>query len=150
MYKLKWISHLDKLKEYENRQCAACNKTFSTILDMSWCSDKCRYYLENNKVISKSCTICNKEFKTIMKNKNICSKECRRIAAKTGYRLIMRKRREAIRKKINLPCQVCGFNETTDIHHEGNAVYILCPNHHALITRGIVSLPSYHISPLKT
>ena len=37
-------------------------------------------------------------------------------------------------------CIVCGFSETTDIHHERGETYVLCPNHHALITRNIRSL----------
>ena len=64
--------------------------------------------------------------------------------AKLGAR---RKRREQGKdergkKKKNGVCKVCGFSETTDIHHEGKdrEMYILCPNHHALITRGIKTL----------
>jgi len=37
-------------------------------------------------------------------------------------------------------CIVCGYNETTDIHHEKGQTFTLCPNHHALITRGIKTL----------
>ncbi len=45
-------------------------------------------------------------------------------------------------KRLQGECHVCGYNETTDFHHEGKdrVVYILCPNHHALITRGIKTL----------
>lgn len=46
-------------------------------------------------------------------------------------------------KKPRGKCEVCGYSETIDIHHEGIArdVYTLCPNHHALVTRGIKTLP---------
>lgn len=38
-------------------------------------------------------------------------------------------------------CEVCGYDETVDLHHEGNREeHILCPNHHALITRGVKTL----------
>lgn len=36
-------------------------------------------------------------------------------------------------------CELCEYDKTVDIHHEGETkeVHILCPNCHALITRGI-------------
>ena len=38
-------------------------------------------------------------------------------------------------------CEICGFALTVDVHHGVNReVHILCPNHHALITRGIKTL----------
>lgn len=39
-------------------------------------------------------------------------------------------------------CQVCGFKETIDVHHEGalREIYLLCPNCHALVTRGLKTL----------
>jgi len=39
-------------------------------------------------------------------------------------------------------CEICGYSETIDLHHEGEAreEHWLCPNHHALITRGIKTL----------
>ncbi|KKL45396.1 hypothetical protein LCGC14_2356100 [marine sediment metagenome] len=47
-------------------------------------------------------------------------------------------------KRVRGECQVvgCGFSETVDTHHEGEdrQEYILCPNHHALITRGVKTL----------
>ena len=46
------------------------------------------------------------------------------------------------------PCQVCGFSEVVDLHHEGQDMYWLCPNHHALITRGKKDIESYGIKPM--
>ncbi|KKN64745.1 hypothetical protein LCGC14_0488770 [marine sediment metagenome] len=45
-------------------------------------------------------------------------------------------------KYRNGHCFICGYNETIDIHHEGKerVEYSLCPNCHALITRGIKTL----------
>lgn len=37
-------------------------------------------------------------------------------------------------------CQGCGYSKTTDQHHYRSKKYVLCPNCHALITRGIASL----------
>ncbi len=51
-------------------------------------------------------------------------------------------------------CFVCGFDEITEVHHivprryggtdeEGNLV-LLCPNHHALADRGMLSIKDIH------
>ncbi len=45
------------------------------------------------------------------------------------------RRRKGNDQKIGI-CEVCGFSEVFDVHHEDNQTHILCPNHHALITRG--------------
>lgn len=37
-------------------------------------------------------------------------------------------------------CIICGFNETVNVYHEKDKTYILCPNHHCLITRGISTI----------
>lgn len=37
-------------------------------------------------------------------------------------------------------CIICGYSKTFDLHHENGQVYVLCPNCHALITRGIATL----------
>ena|SRR3990167_11448687 len=86
----------------------------------------------------KYCTICNKSFETIYKNKQVCSWECRQEKQRQRSRQVMRDRR---RRVICQPCTVCGYKETTDIHHENGKTYVLCPNHHALITRGIKLFP---------
>lgn len=85
--------------------------------------------------ISKKCSICEKEFKTNRSYQNICSWQCRQEANKQRCRATMRRLRHKTDK--HNPCEICGYKEVTDIHHEGNEVYRLCPNHHALITRGI-------------
>lgn len=33
-------------------------------------------------------------------------------------------------------CIICGWDPTTDTHHENGKEYVLCPNHHSLLTRG--------------
>lgn len=54
---------------------------------------------------------------------------------------------EIEKKAMQRKCQVCGYNEVTDIHHEKLEIYILCPNHHALITRKLKSIKDYNIKP---
>ena len=37
-------------------------------------------------------------------------------------------------------CEICGYSQVTDVHHEKDTTHILCPNCHALITRGIKTM----------
>jgi len=85
--------------------------------------------------VLKHCSICNEEFKPKQSGQNICSWECRQIANRNRARYTMRLRRHKERRFK--PCSVCGYSLTSDRHHEGKRIYILCPNCHALITRGI-------------
>jgi len=45
-------------------------------------------------------------------------------------------------RKRNGVCEVCGYNKTIDLHHDGEerSEHILCPNCHALITRKLATL----------
>ena len=87
----------------------------------------------------KRCPVCNKVFKTKQWNKITCSEKCKAIRKRlynTGY---VRKKRHPNTKACE-PCIICGYKLTTDTHHEGGKTYKLCPNHHALISRGIKTL----------
>ena len=87
----------------------------------------------------KTCSICDKEFKTRYYNKNVCSFPCKQKRTRQSGIITMKHKRT--KHLVNCPpCIICGFNLTTDIHHEGKATYVLCPNHHALITRNIKTL----------
>jgi len=90
------------------------------------------------KTFKKKCSICNNNFETHRKYQNICSWQCRQIAVKERARVTMRRKRYG--KVKYKPCEICGYKDVTDIHHERAKVYRLCPNHHALITRGIKTI----------
>ena len=62
-----------------------------------------------------------------------------------AYRAECKRSRMGARKHNNHKtglCEVCGYSETIDTHHEGElrVEHILCPNCHALITRGLTTL----------
>lgn len=52
-------------------------------------------------------------------------------------------------------CAICGFDEVVEIHHivprslggtdEPSNVIVLCPNHHALVDRGLLRIKDLHI-----
>ena len=88
----------------------------------------------------KICAICGKAFQTGFQSQNICSFECRQAAQRERARRLMRERRNADGTKQYTPCEVCGFDLLTEMHHEGTERHILCPNHHLLITRNIKTL----------
>jgi len=91
----------------------------------------------------KECTICGMKFITGVKSQNVCSWACRKEAKRDYARNLMRIRRKRKEKDGVItypPCEVCGWNLTTDIHHEGQQTFHLCPNHHALITRGLKTI----------
>lgn len=90
-------------------------------------------------IFNKMCSICEIPFTTTYKNKNICSFACKKEHNRRNSRFYARSKRNG-KKKECLPCEVCGFSETTDQHYESGKVYTLCPNHHALITRNIQTL----------
>jgi hypothetical protein len=118
------------------------------------------------KQFINKCCVCGKEIIANRPTKVVCSMKCKRIKYNIKSRQEMRKLREEKRlekqekillnrsyKKYGIytkgvPCQVCGWNTTVDVHHEGDDLYILCPNHHALITRRKRTIEDYNIKPM--
>ena len=117
--------------------------------------------MEFDKSYDKECTVCGKPFKTHYKRQNVCSFECKmkKNRARSRHRgvdvrKIQEKHKqiknyenkiEAIKGEItelkqSNKCIICGYFDTVDIHHEGGKEYVLCPNHHAIVTRGILTL----------
>ena len=88
----------------------------------------------------KVCSICKNNFETKNKRKNVCSFECKQEKVRQRGRELARQKRILNGARKCEPCVVCGYSETTDLHHEGKKTYILCPNHHALITRNIKTI----------
>jgi hypothetical protein len=83
-------------------------------------------------IYKRKCAVCSLAFETTIARQNICSFKCRQEATRVAGRV----------RKFNQrkPCVVCGWSETTDVHHDMGRTYILCPNHHALITRGLKTI----------
>jgi hypothetical protein len=81
------------------------------------------------------CIVCRKLFYSDNIRQITCSPSCRkkRNTAKTLESYNIKK------KHPSRFCEICGFSLTTDIHHENKILHILCPTHHALITRHIRS-----------
>ena len=95
----------------------------------------------------KICSWCGEDFSPLRYHQTqYCSPACRLEAHQTSTREYRRLQRH--QNEIITPCQVCGFKETTDIHHEGDKLYILCPNHHALLSRGKAGIKDFNIIPI--
>jgi predicted nucleic acid-binding Zn ribbon protein len=87
----------------------------------------------------KRCPVCNKMFKSKQWNEITCSDKCKAIRKRLYNTNYIRKKRHP-NTKVCEPCIICGYKLTTDTHHESGKTYKLCPNHHALISRGIKTL----------
>ena len=88
------------------------------------------------KEIEKQCACCGIRFRTFNPKKNMCRPECRTKASSQNAQITQRRRNRG----ETVSCIICGFYLVTDIHHETGETYDLCPNHHAMITRGVASL----------
>lgn len=95
---------------------------------------------------SKHCPICDKDFETKYQCQNICSFSCRQEAQRERSRMAMRKKRNKRRNSFP-PCEVCGYNKVTELHHESKTTHYLCPTHHALITRNYATLSEMLMKP---
>ena len=96
----------------------------------------------------KICAICRNRFEAKNARKNVCSWECKLLKIRERSRL--NKRNKERRKNMDCePCVICGWKLSTDTHHEGLDTHILCPNHHALITRNLVTYQQMKDNPEK-
>ena len=92
---------------------------------------------------NKKCAFCGKEFETKYNMKNICSFNCRMAANRDNARISTRIKRK--RAPNDNPCEICGWNETIDRHHESDGIHYLCPNHHSLITRNGIKIEDIRV-----
>ena len=128
----------------QEKICKCCNSNFITYYNYMFCSPECEAkYNKHGKrkdkyIYTRVCSMCGKPFKTPYINKNLCSFECKQEHVRERSRMYARRKRNNLKKYA--PCIICGFDLATDIHKERGKTYVLCPNHHALITRNIKTL----------
>lgn len=90
--------------------------------------------------MEKNCTVCGKKFEIKQSRQNICSWDCKQVAARERARRIMRIKRNKDKTRRYPPCEVCGYPLFTELHHEDFKKYNLCKSCHSLITRAIFTL----------
>lgn len=144
------------------KNCQTCNISFESDLrehnrgNGKYCSLQCsgkaqKRYQHNIRV----CINCNESFDSGSNSAKYCSSNC-----KQKYY-----RKQQVNKEFSvhtfqrilghLPCEICGWNECTkDVHHiipvsqDGksllNNLIVLCPNHHRMIHRNLVSKEAVH------
>lgn len=95
------------------------------------------------------CKLCGKEYQEHIGTQRYCSADCKQEVKRMRARRGMRQARNRLRYKDVHKCQVCSYDKVVDIHHEGNLLYVLCPNHHACITRGVCNISDYGIEPIE-
>ena len=139
--------------------CVTCGNTFQADLrehkrgNAHYCSLKCVAHRPNKKVkkIPTTCVYCNTSFLSGSLETKYCSRECK-------LRNYRKKQKPDIEFHANslarvlkeLPCEICGWNETTrDVHHiipvsEGGKsamsnLIVVCPNHHRMYHKHLIS-----------
>jgi hypothetical protein len=128
----------------QENTCMCCGRSFITYSNSDTCSLECKQVLSKygTQVLipkyMRTCSMCGVDFKTNHSNQNLCSSDCQLEHARERSRIHARRKRH--KPKLYDPCIICGFDITTDIHKERGEIYILCPNHHAMITRNIKTL----------
>jgi len=82
----------------------------------------------------RECTVCKKDFIPNSSAQKVCSYLCRREKARHCTRINKEKRKHPERYADY--CQICGITENIERHHEAGKEFLLCSNHHKLITYG--------------
>jgi len=147
------------------QKCKHCQKNFEADSKETkrgnaiFCSISCSasYRNLNKKKYQCTCTICQSNFEATTADSKFCSKPCKY----KGYRAKQQNTKISIttlqRIFKDIPCELCGWNETTrDIHHivpvskggknDINNVISVCPNHHRMIHKNLVSQEAIHIA----
>lgn len=94
------------------------------------------------KYFDKICSVCKTPFRSCYQNKKICSFDCKMQAARERSLYLSKRKNLARKMKYRVlyePCEICGFDLITEMHHEEDGIHFLCLNHHALITRNFTT-----------
>jgi hypothetical protein len=87
----------------------------------------------------KICVVCGIRFTARRTDKITCSFACKQERKRQLAREEARAISEA-RKRRSAGCEVCGFTEVTEIYYKQHRAYVLCPNHLAMIKRGMCAI----------
>ena len=127
----------------------------------SYCSNECQMATHRAKVLAKKCSYCGKPF-TIPDysgKRKYCSHSCSNLARRgityTGNKLLHNQARLLIELSKRSGCDHCmvdgcSYSKTLDVHRltQGkfggkygfDNIYAICPNHHAELHRGVITL----------
>jgi hypothetical protein len=147
--------------------CNYCNNTFVSRINSKrkFCSKACASLANRNRC-ELECSFCKSSFE--VKNSKLstksglkfCSRECKDKAQSLEYKILeidhygkgeYSKYAKRARKFYGEFCEICKYQEhkgILEVHHidfirSNNSIenlIVLCPNHHAMITRGIADL----------
>lgn len=139
------------------RICKNCGKSFLADSrevnrgNAIYCSRSCTAKAEKTLQYDRICKHCGKEYIAYHKHSKYCSVSCKQ----KNYRLKSKSKSHNNMKKLykifqDIPCEICGWSETTrDLHHivevsEGGTneisnIISVCPNHHRMIHKNLIS-----------
>lgn len=112
------------------------------------CAAKCRN--KNIPILTKLCGHCGKSYETTSKYSKVCSFLCKQKNYRSKRNNQSKNERELLESLRELPCTICGWNETIrDVHHiipvskggknELSNLITLCPNHHRMADKNLIS-----------
>lgn len=138
------------------RKCKTCNESFLADTreinrgNALYCSRSCAAKAPKLVEFNKVCKHCGKDYIANHQHSKFCSNYCKQ----KNYRL-KSKSEETNMKQLyklfqDIPCEICGWNETSrDLHHiievskggknEINNIISVCPNHHRMIHKNLIS-----------
>ena len=142
------------------KTCLTCNNTFIADIrehnrgNAKYCSLSCSAKNtnknKNNKNINSICKYCNTSFLSGSKEAKYCCTSCKLKSYRKNQITNEFATKSLARILNHLPCEICGWNETTrDIHHiipvsKGGKntldnVIVVCPNHHRMYHKHLIS-----------
>lgn len=143
-----------------NTECTVCKKQIyrrpnQIEQSLRFCSKQCCGIHQRKP---KQCSVCNKQYLPYRKTSKTCSRTCSNknrtgIKYKGTYRNSTELRLAQLKSKFQFTCcmvEGCAYNTTYDVHrhvsgkdgglYEIGNMFAICPNHHAEITRKIISM----------
>lgn len=136
-------------------KCQNCGKSFKgyqyEIDKRKFCSQSCSSSMKRDRAIKSTCISCSNEFTALYNNKKFCSKPCKQRYYRAQSKVIDNSLSTIKKNSKNKTCEICGWKETScDVHHiveqcnggtnEKTNLIVLCPNHHRMVHRNLVSL----------
>ena len=138
------------------KTCNTCGVTFKADnrkvnrRNAKYCSLSCAGKAPKSRQFSHICAHCGTSFVSANSSSKYCSNFCKQ----KNYRL--KQRVEGTNMKVlysifkDVPCEICGWEETTrDLHHieevskggknEVENLISVCPNHHRMIHKNLIS-----------
>ena len=138
------------------RNCQTCGKSFQADNreinrgNAKYCSLSCAGKVPKSLQYQRVCTHCGTTYNSSSKNSKYCSYSCKQKNYRKSQRVEGTNIKLLYKLFEDVPCEICGWKETTrDLHHiqevsqggtnEVDNLISVCPNHHRMIHKNLIS-----------